>query len=185
MKLSLVIPVYMNEGSLKNTYLRLKSVINTLKKVDYYEMIFINDGSKDKSLQELYLLRDADPNVKIIDFIRNFGQVAAIQAGFKFATGDAVINISADMQDPPELIESMVEKWHEGFKIVVCARQEREDSLLSVITSKIFYYFIKYSLPTMPKGGFDCFLLDKDIYTVIGDSQIHNNINWKQRRPAV
>jgi len=155
----------MNEGSLQKTYdnlIKMKFARNY-----QYEIIFINDGSRDNSLKELLTIREKDKNVKIINFTRNFGQVAAIEAGFEFATGDLLINISADLQDPTQLIEQMIDKWKEGFKVVACERTEREENLITKITSKIFYSLIKINLPKMPLGGFDYFLLEKEVYKQI------------------
>jgi glycosyltransferase involved in cell wall biosynthesis len=106
-------------------------------------------------------LRESDPRVKAITFTRNFGQMAAMLAGFKEATGDAVINMSADLQDPVELIVQMVEKWEAGSELVVCFRAERADSLASRLLSRGAYALLRLSLPQIPKGGFDFVLMDR------------------------
>ena len=160
MKVSIIIPVYMNAPSLYETYIQIISVI---KKYNY-EIIFVNDGSSDNSLKELLKIKKCDENVKIIDFTRNFGQVSAIYAGFEYATGDLVINISADLQDSPSLITKMIKKWKEGYKVVACTRIAREDSFFSKLVSSFFYKIINNFMKNMPKGGFDYFLLDKIVY---------------------
>ncbi|MEI8270617.1 MAG: glycosyltransferase family 2 protein, partial [bacterium] len=112
---------------------------------DKYEVVVVDDGSKDGSLQEILSLRESDSRVKAITFTRNFGQMAAMLAGFKAATGDAVINISADMQDPVELIPQMVEKWQGGAEIVICHRTDRSDTLLSKVFSRLAYGVLRIS----------------------------------------
>jgi len=128
-----------------------------------YELIFVDDGSEDGSLQEILDLRQKDPRVKAITFTRNFGQMAAMLAGFKEATGDAVVNISADLQDPVELIAQMVEKWESGSEIVVCYRTNREDSLLPRLFSRMAYGILRLSMPQIPRGGFDVVLMDRAV----------------------
>jgi dolichol-phosphate mannosyltransferase len=162
--ISIIIPVYRNEGSLHPTYVNLKAILEDISASYDYEIIFINDGSDDDSLKELFAIKKIDSNVKIIDFVRNFGQVSAIQAGFEDARGDLLVNISADMQDPPSLILDMIRKWEDGYKVVACSRADREDDLISRITSKIFYDLMRVSVPKMPRGGFDYFLLDRAVY---------------------
>ena len=166
-KISIIVPVFRNEGTLHKTYIGLISNLKDLSKSFSYEIIFINDGSDDNSLKELLKIRKIDKNVKVIDFVRNFGQLSAILAGFKHAKGDALIHISADLQDPPALTAQMIAKWEMGYKIVACERVGREDDLISRIASKIFYGVIKISSPKMPRGGFDYFLLDRKVYKTI------------------
>jgi dolichol-phosphate mannosyltransferase len=163
MKVSVVVAVYQNEGSLSLTYEKVSGVFaNDLTRHDY-ELIFVDDGSKDGSLQEILALRERDPHVKAITFTRNFGQMAAMLAGFKEATGDAVINISADLQDPVELIPQMVEKWEGGSEIVVCYRTDRSDSLVAKAFSRVAYGVLRLSLPQIPSGGFDVVLMDRAV----------------------
>lgn len=172
--ISIIVAVYMNEGSLHKTYVELKGILEKELRNYRYEIIFVNDGSTDNSVGELKSIKDIDPNVKIISFSRNFGQLYAILAGFEYATGDIVVNISADLQDPADIIPKMVAKWEEGNRIVACERADREDSLISRMTSRVFYGIIKINEPKMPLGGFDYFLLDKCVYKKIAESTQHN-----------
>jgi dolichol-phosphate mannosyltransferase len=159
MKLSFVIPVFRNEGSIFPTYEKIKNLLIKLN-LDY-EFIFVNDGSDDNSIFELVNIHNEDNKVKVLSFSRNFGQVPAIIAGMKEVTGDAAISLSADLQEPIELIESMITKWKAGNEIVICHRVDREDSFIANNTSAVFYKLIKISNPKMPKGGFDFLLIDK------------------------
>ena len=174
-KISVVIPVYNNEGSLKILYERLVATIKSYNIAFTYELIFINDGSKDNSLEVLKELQQKNPGVVLINFSRNFGQMAGILAGWKYATGDAVINISADLQDPPEQIEKMLREWENNNEIVINYRESRDDELSSAITSKLAYRLFRYSLPTLPPGGFDYALLDRKAMDAV------NSITEKNR----
>jgi dolichol-phosphate mannosyltransferase len=163
---TVVVPVYMNEGSLLETHRQIREIFRskTLFKKYQYELIFINDGSKDDSFSRLLEIKKRDRQVKVLDLSRNFGQVAAIYAGLAKASGEVLINISADLQDPVELIEKMLLKWEKGFKVVACSRIEREDGWKERLVSGIFYRIINYFFPGIPKGGFDYFLLDRIVY---------------------
>jgi polyisoprenyl-phosphate glycosyltransferase len=166
---SIIIPVYFNEGSLSITYAQLKKEVLTEQQLSY-ELIFIDDGSLDNSLQELLEIRKLDPeNIKIVKFTRNFGQVAAIMAGYEISNSKVVINISADLQDPPSLINEMIKKhFSEGYEVVICTRDSREESLFRRLTSRFFYSLIKkWSLPTMPIGGFDYVLISRKVRNLI------------------
>jgi len=163
MKVSIVVAVYHNEGAISKTHERIQGVFSSELAQHDYELIFVDDGSEDGSLQEILDLRQKDPRVKAITFTRNFGQMAAMLAGFKEATGDAVVNISADLQDPVELIAQMVEKWESGSEIVVCYRTNREDSLLPRLFSRMAYGILRLSMPQIPRGGFDVVLMDRAV----------------------
>jgi glycosyltransferase involved in cell wall biosynthesis len=163
MKISFVVAVYHNEGAVSKTHEKIRPVFSNELAHHDYEVIFVDDGSKDGSLREILSLREQDPRVKVITFTRNFGQMAAMLAGFREATGDAIINISADLQDPVELIPQMVEKWQEGSETVICYRTDRSDTLLAKIFSRLAYGVLRMSLPQIPPGGFDFVLMDRKV----------------------
>jgi len=163
MKISIVVAVYYNEGAISQTYNSLVSVLSPNALEDDYEIIFVDDGSGDGSLREMMQLKELDDRVKIITFTRNFGQMAAMLAGFKEATGDAVINISADLQDPVSLIPEMIKQWQQGSEIVICHRSDRSDPLASKIFSSVAYSLLRLSLPQIPSGGFDYVLMDRTV----------------------
>jgi glycosyltransferase involved in cell wall biosynthesis len=163
MKISIVVAVYQNEGSLAETHDQIQATFEHDLPQHEYELVFVDDGSKDASWQEILDLQARDPRVKAITFTRNFGQMAAMLAGFKAATGDAVINISADLQDPVELIAQMVKQWEGGAELVICFRASRSDPLFSRFTSRMAYNILRMALPQIPRGGFDVVLMDRAV----------------------
>ena len=163
MKISFVVAVYHNEGSISKTYDQITALFSNVLSEDEYEILFIDDGSTDGSLKEMLGLRERDQRVKVITFTKNFGQMSAMLAGFEGATGDAVINISADLQDPIELIPEMIEKWKSRSEIVICYRTDRSDSLISKLFSRFAYAVLRISIPQIPPGGFDFVLMDRKV----------------------
>ncbi len=174
MKVSVIVAVYHNEGAISMTHERIQAVFANELARHEYELVFVDDGSKDGSLQEILDLRQKDPRVKAITFTRNFGQMAAMLAGFKEATGDAVINISADLQDPVELIPQMVEKWEAGSEIVICYRTDRSDSLLARLFSRMAYGILRLSMPQIPLGGFDVVLMDRVVMDAFNEIDVRH-----------
>lgn len=135
---SVVIPMYNEELVVETTYNRLKSVMDTIE--DKYELVFVNDGSRDKTVEILGRICEKDPNVKLVDFSRNFGHQVAITAGMDFAEGDTVVVIDGDLQDPPELIPEMIKKWKEGYDVVYGKRLKRKgETFFKKFTAKLFY----------------------------------------------
>jgi len=174
---SVIIPVYYNEGALTKTMDALKEQVIARNPELCGEVIFIDDGSGDGSFAELLRLREHNPElVKVIKLTRNFGQVNAINAGYHRARGRCVVSISADGQDPVELINQMLEEFMAGnAEIVIAAREEREESWFRIWTSRLFYWLIrKLSFPNMPLGGFDYFLLGrKALDTILRNPEAH------------
>ncbi len=174
--ISIIIPVYFNEGSIIHTYKILKNEILSKFPNLTFEIIFIDDGSKDSSLSEMREIKAEDSCVNIIQFTRNFGQVSAFYAGYENAKGKACLNIAADLQEPPELIVSMIKSYINGeAQIVAGNRIEREESYYRKKTSQLFYYFMqKLSFPNMPKGGFDVVLIDEVVKEYLLNSNESN-----------
>lgn len=160
-KISIVIPVYRNEHAVSRTYEKLQKLFAEALAHYELEIVFVDDGSDDQSLPELLSLHARDPRVKVLSFTRNFGQMAAMLAGFKQASGDAVINLSADLQDPVELFPRMVAQWEAGSDVVICYREEREDSLAAKLFSRAAYGLLRLSIPRLPAGGFDFVLMSR------------------------
>ena len=164
-KLSIVVPVYYNEESLPLLFGELLKIENNLlEKGMEMELIFVDDGSGDNSLGELLKIKKQRANTQVIKLTRNFGAVHASKTGFRFVTGDCFLTLAADLQDPPELILQMVEKWQAGAKYVVAARSDRDDPLGSKIFSFIYYRLVRHLVvPGYPDGGYDVALMDKEI----------------------
>lgn len=169
--ISICFAVYQNQGSLTPLYERMVHELRTYFPHHTYELLFVNDGSKDRSLEELISIRDRDDNVKIISFSRNFGQMAAILAGWQSATGDCVINMAADLQDPPEQCTLMIKEWEQGSDIVISYRASHATSASRKLTSRVFY---KLMLPDAPPGGFDFVLLDRKPMDAINSLREHH-----------
>jgi dolichol-phosphate mannosyltransferase len=141
-KYSVVIPVYNEELLIEESYRWLKKVMDSTNET--YELIFVDDGSHDKSAEILSRISINDRNVKLISFSRNFGHQTAITAGMDNAKGDAVVVIDADLQDPPEVILKMIEKWKEGYDVVYGKRAERKGELFfKLFTARVFYRLLK------------------------------------------
>ena len=138
-KISIIIPAYNEEESLPLLYDRLSKVILNLKNYEF-ELLFINDGSKDNTLKIIKELREKDSKISYVDFSRNFGKEVAMIAGLDYAKGDCVIFIDADLQDPPELIPELIKYWEEGYDDVYARRKSRKgETFLKKFTSKMYY----------------------------------------------
>ncbi|MBF0480606.1 MAG: glycosyltransferase family 2 protein [Desulfovibrionaceae bacterium] len=160
-KLSIVIPVYFNAPSLPELHSRIRALVEKDRGLEL-EIIFVDDGSGDDSFVVIRQLAAADPQVVGIRLSRNFGSFNAILAGLIHATGDCVAIISADLQDPPELISDMVDHWRKGVKVVMAVRERREENALKVLCARIYYYFFRIMInKDMPIGGFDFVLIDR------------------------
>ena len=175
-KISVVIPMYCEEEVADICYNRVVSNLKKLSDKYSYEIIFINDGSKDSTLKILKKIASNDDNVKIISFSRNFGHQAAVTAGIRNVTGDAVIIMDADLQDPPELFEGMIEKWENGYDVVYGKRKTRSgESLFKLLTAKAFYNTLnKLSEIEIPKDTGDFRLVDRKVIDVIASLPEHN-----------
>ncbi|MBN1269863.1 MAG: glycosyltransferase family 2 protein [Kiritimatiellae bacterium] len=174
---SIVIPVYFNEGLLKNTMAELKEQVLARNPALKAEVTFVDDGSGDGSLKELLEVRAADPQlVRVIKLTRNFGQVNALRAGFAHARGRCAVAMSADGQDPASLINDMLKAhFDEGCEVVVCTREGRDESVYRIVTSRVFYALMRrLAFPGMPAGGFDYLLLGRRaLDTLLRMSEAH------------
>jgi polyisoprenyl-phosphate glycosyltransferase len=162
-KISVVVPVYFNEGSLPKLFDELLALEQKLLERSVgLELIFVDDGSKDESLARLLEFKACRPDVKVVKLTRNFGAVHCSKTGFKFVTGDAFMIVAADLQDPPSLLIEMVDRWLAGSKFVICERLTRQDPLLSKMYSKAYYRLLRtFVLRDFPVGGYDMALMDK------------------------
>ena len=174
-KISVVVPMYYEEEVAKECYTRLKNVLEKIENYNY-EIIFINDGSKDKTLEILKEIAKENKNVKIISFSRNFGHQCAVTAGLRYVTGDAIVIIDADLQDPPELIPEMIKLWEEGNEVIYGKRKSREgESRFKLLTASMFYKTLNaLSDVEIPKDTGDFRLVDRKVVEVINSLPEHN-----------
>ena len=125
-KISVVIPMYYEEQVADECTNRVTKVLKSIKDEYDYEIIYVNDGSKDKTLEILEKQAKKDKHIKVISFSRNFGHQAAVTAGLKYVTGDAIVIMDADLQDPPELIPDMLKEWENGYEVIYGKRKKRD-----------------------------------------------------------
>lgn len=190
MKISIVIPVYYNEDNLKPLYDDINKKILACK--DYeWELVMVNDGSGDRSYDVMKELAARDDRIKIISLSRNFGSHAACLCGLSKSTGDCAVIKAADLQEPTELILDMVESWRQGNNVVLACREGREESIRQIGFANLYYWMVrKTSLPTMPKNGFDIYLLDRKVINVLDaldekNSAITGQILWSGFRTGI
>lgn len=167
--------MYNEQEVASECYKRVKNVLSELSQYEH-EIIMIDDGSKDKTLEIIEKFAEQDENLKIISFSKNFGHQAGVTAGLKETSGDAVVIIDADMQDPPELIKDMVSLWEEGNDVIYAVRGKRKgESVFKVLTAKMFYKIL-YSLSDVeiPRDTGDFRLADRKVVDVINALPEHN-----------
>jgi glycosyltransferase involved in cell wall biosynthesis len=160
---SIVVPVYYNELNLPHLLARLLALVDVNPQYDF-EYIFVDDGSGDNSFRLLAEVAERDLRVRVVKLSRNFGSNAAILAGLHYVSGDCVAMIAADLQDPPELITTMLERWESGKKVVLAAREDREDPFVNRLLSNVFYWlFRRLAIKEMPAKGCDFVLIDGEV----------------------
>ncbi|MEK4325941.1 glycosyltransferase family 2 protein [Paenibacillus sp. FSL R7-0312] len=173
-KLSLIVPMYNEEANIDIFY---RTITSTMLKNSYdFEIICINDGSKDNTLSLLKELARNDERIKVIDLSRNFGKEVAMSAGLKYAVGDAIIPIDADLQDPPEVIPLLVNKWHEGYDVVYATRTKREgETVFKKMTAHMFYRVIaKLTRIDIPEDTGDFRLMSRQVVDALNQLPEHH-----------
>lgn len=161
-KITIIIPAYNEEESLPHLYERLKKLMSSMEHYEF-EILFVNDGSKDNTINLIKEYREKDNRICYVDFSRNFGKEIAMIAGLDYATGDCVIFMDADLQDPPELIPELVKYWEEGYDDVYAKRSSRKgETWLKKFTSKMYYRVLQHltNVPIQQDTG-DFRLLDR------------------------
>ncbi|AKQ44775.1 glycosyl transferase family 2 [Rufibacter radiotolerans] len=163
--LSVIIPCYFNEQNIPVTIRELTANETLFPPEVQFEYVFVDDGSKDNTFQELLKAKELYPDkVKVVKLAGNVGSYNAIIAGMEYATGDCSVIISADLQDPPELMVKMLSYWRQGFKLVIGSRQERDEPVLKKFLSRVFHSLMrKMAFQNLPKGGFDYVLFDRAV----------------------
>ena len=173
--ISVVAPVYFEEAVIEAFYTRLRAALEALADRYDHEILFVNDGSTDRSLEILRGFAAADPSVRVLDLSRNFGHQMAITAGMDEAAGDAVVVLDADLQDPPEVIAEMLAKWEAGYQVVYAVRERRKgESRLRLWVTGLFYRFLRSMSevkPPVDTGDFR--LLDRQVLEVLKGMREH------------
>ena len=166
-KLSIIVPVYYNEENLLPLYNDLNDKV--LKKLNIdYEIVFVDDGSKDNSYNVMKELSKLDDKIVLVKLSRNFGEHAAILAGLSRCTGDCAVRKAADLQEPSEMILDMLEKYKEGNKVVLAIRSDRDEPATQKMFSNLYALMMrKFALPNYPKSGFDSFLIDRQVIDIL------------------
>lgn len=166
--LSIVVPIYNEEENLHNLYARLISSSPMWK--EDFEIVLVNDGSKDRSLEIMHQFVQADPRVRVINFSRNFGHQAAISAGIKHAKGDAVIIMDGDLQDPPEELHRFLDKWREGWDVVYAIRTKRKEGFFKKIAYSSFYRILgAISDIDIPLDSGDFCVMDRKVVNALNN----------------
>lgn len=176
--ISIVVPALNEQENILPFYEVTKEVIDSLP--DFvWEIVFVDDGSTDSTVDRVLALRETDPRVCILQLSRNFGSYAAIKAGFDYAHGDAIISISADLQDPPELFRSFAARWQEGYHIVWGVREQRDDPWSKKFAANMFYRLIRrLGLTDLPNHGMDCGLFDRRVIDAFREIHDKNAITF-------
>jgi glycosyltransferase involved in cell wall biosynthesis len=171
---SIVAPIYNEEGNIQVLYDRIKQVMESTGET--WELVTINDGSRDRSAELIEALSAKDPRVKMLNFARNFGHQIAVTAGMNHTSGDAVVVIDADLQDPPELILEMIERWKAGYQVVYAVREERKgESWFKLLTAKLFYRLIyRITDVDIPMDTGDFRLMDRKVVEALNAMPEHN-----------
>ena len=172
---SIVVPMYNEEAVIEETYHRLKKVMDQTG--ESYELVFVNDGSRDRSASIIAELAKNDSCIRLIDFSRNFGHQIAVTAGLDYAQGQAIVIIDADLQDPPEVIPLMMEKWRQGYEVVYGKRLKRQgETFFKKFTAYAFYRILNLlTNDSIPKDTGDFRLIDRKVCDAI------KNLNEKNR----
>lgn len=176
-KISIVIPVYYNEHNLKPLYQDMKNnVLGKIYTYGYdYEIVFVDDGSKDGSYDEMKALKQIDNKIVNLHLSKNFGSHAAILAGLSICTGDCAVIKAADLQEPSEMIIDMLEQYNKGYRVVLAVREDREEGFFQKCFANVYYELMrKFALKEMPKGGFDCFLIDRRVINALSSMEEKN-----------
>lgn len=183
MKLSIIIPVYYNELNLQPLYKDIKEKV--IDVIDYdYEIVMVDDGSKDNSWEVMKALAEQDDHVKLYHLSRNFGSHAAILCGLEHCSGDCAVIKAADLQEPTELILQMVNSWKTGNNVVLAVRAGREEGKVQRGFADTYYKIVrKMALPAMPEHGFDVYLIDRKVIEVLSkldekNSALTGQILW-------
>ena len=172
--ISYIFPIYNEQENIALLYKTIKEIVGTNNTYDY-ELLFINDGSKDASLKELQAIQENDDTVVVIDFARNFGHQIAVTAGIDYAHGDAIIIMDSDMQDPPRVSLELIQKWEEGYDVAYAQRRSRKDTFFKKLTADMFYRTLQRIADiNIPRNTGDFRLIDRKVAEQLKKFGEHN-----------
>lgn len=171
---SIIAPVYNEEGNIDTLFDRVSTVMEQVG--EPWELILVNDGSRDRSLELMQALCERDSHVRVVNFSRNFGHQIAVTAGLDHASGQAVVLIDADLQDPPEVIPQLIAQWKNGYDVVYAIREEREgESWFKLQTARVFYRLVyRIAEIEIPLDTGDFRLMDRRVVTALRNMREHN-----------
>jgi len=173
--ISYIFPIYNESGNIDLLYKTIKEVTSPLEHSYSFEYIFVNDGSKDDSLEKLVALQIKDNSVAVIDFSRNYGHQIAVTAGLDYAKGDAVIIMDSDMQDPPAVSLELIKAWEVGSDVVYAQRRSRKDTLFKKVTASLFYRSLERVADIkIPRNTGDFRLIDRKVVDEVNKYREHN-----------
>lgn len=171
---SYIFPIFNEGGNIQLLYTTIDKLLRKNKSYNF-ELIFVNDGSKDDSLDQLIAIQKKDSRIVVINFSRNFGHQIAVTAGLDHATGDAVIIMDSDLQDPPMVSFELIKKWEEGFEVVYAQRRSRKDTFFKKLTAKWFYITLqKLAEIDIPRNTGDFRLMDRKVVNELNKFREHN-----------
>ena len=188
---SVVVPVYYNAESLPLLFAELQKVEGQLYERDCaMELIFVDDGSGDESMIELMKIKQQRPDTRVVKLTRNFGAIHSCKVGLNYVTGDCTMWLSADLQDPPELVIEMTDQWLAGSKFVIALRESRVDPPLTTLFAGIYHWLVRKMISKdYPKGGIDILLMDAALVPYIRGSSKNVNTEllayWLGYKPAI
>ncbi len=173
--ISYIFPIYNEEQNIDLLYKTIKLTVKTLDKKYHIEYLFINDGSRDTSLNKLLTIQKKDSSVTIINFARNYGHQIAVTAGLDYSNGDAVIIMDSDMQDPPSVSLELVKQWEDGYNVVYAQRRSRKDTFFKKVTADLFYRTLqKLADIDIPRNTGDFRLIDRKVVNEMKKFKEHN-----------
>lgn len=182
---SIIVPCFQEERNIEALFSEVNILFNSIKENFSLELIIVDDGSTDESLNKLLdFKKDVEYKVRIVKFSGNFGSYSAYMAGLKIASGDCFIQLHCDLQDPPQYIPQMLEHWKNGYKYVIANREKRNDGFIYLLAAKLYHKLIKkIALPNIPQGGYELVLIDNEIREELLNMDVRNTnimylISW-------
>lgn len=174
-KITYIFPIYNEAENIPLLYSTIFNVVKDISKKYEIEFIFVNDGSKDESFEELKRIQITDPRVKIINFARNYGHQIAVTAGLDYSDSDAVVIMDSDMQDPPAVSLELIRAWEDGYDVAYAQRRSRKDSFFKKITADLFYRLLqKIADIDIPRNTGDFRLIDRKVVEQLRKFKEHN-----------